>query len=621
MHQQLQEDDAVELKRSLKLIDVFAIASGAMISSGLFVLPGLAHAKAGPGVVVSYLLAGLLAMTGMLSIAELATAMPRAAGDYFFIARSMGAAVGTVAGLLTWLALSLKSAFALIGMAAFMSRLLPLDIRIIAVCFCLVFFLINLIGVKEASRFQVTLVIGLFVLLIYYIVSGFGKVNVQYFEPFAPNGWKAIFATSGFVFVSYGGLLKVASISEEVDNPQRNIPLGMILSLLCVSIAYTGAIFVTSGVIGADELDNSMTPISDGAQAALGIWGRRALDVAAILAFVSTANAGIMSASRYPLALSRDNLIPEVFGNVNSRFKTPHISLALTVGCIMVFLFFKLEILVEAASTVLILTYMLSTLSVIILRESGVQNYQPSFTTPLYPAVQIIGFVGFGFLIFEMGKEAILISLLLIAGGLFAYWFYGRIRSTREFALLHLIERISAKEITGRILESELKEIIKERDDITKDRFDVVIEDALVLDLDKPCTREELFEMVSEQVAQRTGLSPKQLFKAFEAREKESSTVITPSLAIPHIIIQGNNIFDIVLVRCKEGIMFSDSAPKIQAVFFLLGSPDERNFHLRALSAIAQIVQNIKFEKRWMAARTPENLRDLVLLGKRRRFQ
>ncbi len=611
----------MELKRNLKLIDVFAIASGAMVSSGLFILPGIAHAKAGPGVIVSYLLAALLAMTGMLCVAELATAMPRAAGDYFFITRSMGSAVGTVAGLLTWLALALKTAFALIGMAAFTMHIIPLNINFLAAIFCIVFLLINIVGVKEASSLQVALVAGLLILLGIYTFTGFAKMNVNYLEPFAPNGLSAIFATCGFVFVSYGGLIKVASIAEEVDNPQRNIPLGMILSLLVVGLMYTFVIMVTSGILGAEQLDNSLTPISDGAMASLGPWGKRALDIAAILAFVSTANAGIMSASRYPFALSRDNLLPEIFSRVNARFKTPHVSIIVTVGFIIVFLFFKLEVLVEAASTVLILTYMLSILSVIILRESGIQNYQPIFKAPLYPGLQIIGFLGFGFLIFEMGIEAIMISLLLIVGGLFMYWFYGRIRSTREYALLHLIERISDKKLTSQILESELREIIIERDEITADRFDMMIGNALVIDLDQACSREELFQIIASKISEKVKIDKDKLYQAFETREEDSSTVITPYLAIPHVVIPGNKIFEVILVRSNEGIAFSKDSPNVHAVFFLIGSSDERNFHLKALSAIAQIVQHPKFEKRWIKARNIENLRDLILLGKRRRFQ
>ena len=611
----------MKLSKELSLLDVFCIATGAMISSGLFILPGIAHAKAGPAVVVSYFFAGLLALTGVLSVAELSTAMPKAAGDYFFITRSMGDAVGTVAGLLSWLALSLKSSFALIGMAAFTTRIIPVPIQLIALCLTILFLAINILGVKEASRFQVVLVMALLSLLIFYVFCGFPKVKIAYYEPFVTNGWGAVFGTTGLVFVSYGGLLKVASISEEISNPKRNIPLGMIVSLVVVLAVYSFVIFVTSGILGAGQLDNSLTPISDGAQAAIGGWGRIILDIAAVCAFVSTANAGIMAASRYPYALSRDKLIPEIFAKVSERFKTPYLSILLTGAIMGVFLFFKLEILVETASTVLILTYMLSTLSIIILRESRVQNYQPSFKAPFYPWAQIIGIIGFGFLIFEMGKEAILISVALIASGLFAYWFYGRIRTTREYALLHLIERITAKDFTGRLLESELREIIKERDDITKDRFDQIVEKSVVIDLDGPMKYNDMFKIVSEKVAKRIKLTEDKMYNLLLEREKESSTVIAPYLAIPHIIIEGNNIFDIVLVRCKKGIEFSEANPRVQAVFMLFGTSDERNFHLRALASIAQIAQNPKIDHKWLSAKSEEGLRDVVLLGKRRRFK
>ena len=165
---------------------------------------------------------------------------------------------------------------------------------------------------------QVVLVFGLLTILLFYLVRGLPAVNVHHFEPFAPKGLAAIFSTAGFVFISYGGLLKIASIAEEVKNPGRTIPLGMILSLLVVSIFYILVVFVTTGVLGSAQLDNSLTPISDGAAVFMGQGGRIALSIAAILAFVSTANAGIMAASRYPMALSRDSLLPEFLVKMNS---------------------------------------------------------------------------------------------------------------------------------------------------------------------------------------------------------------------------------------------------------------------------------------------------------------
>src|SRR4030065_169178 len=153
----------MKLKQDLNLLNVFCIASGAMISSGLFILPGMAYAKAGPSVIVCYFLAGLLLLPGMLSLAEMTTAMPKAGGDCFTIIRSLGPGVGTVAGLLSWFALAMKSAFALIGMSVFTVLIIDIDIHIVAVAFCLIFIAINIVGIKEAGRTQVALVAGLLI--------------------------------------------------------------------------------------------------------------------------------------------------------------------------------------------------------------------------------------------------------------------------------------------------------------------------------------------------------------------------------------------------------------------------------------------------------------------------
>jgi amino acid transporter len=372
-------------------------------------------------------------------------------------------------------------------------------------------------------------------------------------------------------------------------------------------------------VLDAPVLRNSLTPLSDAAFLFLGAWGRILLSIAACLAFITTANAGIMSASRYPLALSRDALLPEFINKVNDRFKTPHISIFITGGFMITSLFLKLDILVKAASTVMILTYMFSCLSVIILRESRLQNYQPSFKAPLYPWVQIVGIFGFGALIFGMGKESFIMSSSLVVSGLFVYWFYGRIRANREFALLYLVRRITAKELVSRTLESELREIIRDRDDIIKDRFDSVIEESVIIDIDTPLEVNEFFNIIADSMSDKINVSKEKLYMLLQEREKESSTAITPFLAIPHIIIDGEHVFDICLTRCREGIKFLKDSPAVHAVFLLVGTKDERNFHLRALSAIAQIVQDPNFETRWMRAKGKEDLRDIVLLGKRRR--
>lgn len=607
------------LKKELNLLHVFSITLGAIMSSGLFILPGLAYRQAGPAVILAYILAGLLATTGMLSQAELASAMPKAGGTYFYVTRSMGPAVGTVYGIITLLALALKSAFELIGMSVFTGLILDVDIRLIAIALCVLFIAINILGVKSAGRIQVLLVFIILTALLVYTVRGLKAIDVHHFTPFAPQGLGTVLAAAGFVFVSFGGLLKVASLGEEVKDPSRVLPLGMIISLIAVSLIYNAIIFITVGVLSGGQLSQTLTPISDAASVILGPWGRILFSVIAILAFASAANAGIMGASRYPLALSRDALAPGFLAQINERFQTPHYSILVTGSLMIAALFLELDVIIKAASSVLILTYVFACLAVVIMHESHVQNYQPRLKAPFYPWIQIIGVLGFGILLWQIGLEALLITSLLIVSGLFVYWFYGRIRAVREYALLHLIERITAKELTSHILETELKEIIRERDSIIQDEFDRIIERSIVLDVPKAVPVESFFKQVAEAMADHLQVDPNLLLKSLLDRESESSTVINQTLAIPHVVIEGNHRFDILLARCNEGVAFSPSTPKVHTVFVLVGSKDERNLHLQALAAIAQIAQSHDFDKRWMRAKSKEALRDIILLGPRRR--
>lgn len=614
----------MKLKRNLGLLHVFCIASGAMISSGIFVLPGLAHAKAGPAVVVSYFLAGLLAAIGLLNVAEIATAMPRAGGDYFFVTRTLGPAVGTIGGLLTWFSLTLKSAFALVGMGAFagiaFGRYMPgIPIQWIALAFALAFVALNIAGVRTAALFQVWLVLALLGLMAVYIAVGLPSVRADYFDPVAPKGLPAVLFTAGFVFVSYGGLLKISSLAEEVREPGRVIPMGMLLSLLVVGTLYTLMVTVTTDVLPGDALDGSLTPISDGARAFLGPWGVRLMGAGAVLAFVTTANAGILAASRYLLALSRDGLAPAFLGRVGRRFRTPHNAVAVTGLLAAVSLFLDLGVLVEGASTVLILSYALSCLCVVVLRESRLQNYRPQFSAPLYPWLQIIGLGGFTLLILAMGREAYLISLGLILIGFCVYWAYGRVRTTQEYALLHLLERVTARQLATGRLESELKEIIRDRDMIVLDRFDRMVEECPVLDFEEPLARDDFFREAAEAMAGRMGIDAGEFHRLLTAREEESSTALAPGLAIPHIVIEGEAPMGMLIARCLQGIRFSDDASAVRAVIVLAGSRKDRNLHLRCLAAIAQVVRSADFEERWGAARGTQALRDIFLLSERRR--
>ena len=616
------------LKRELKLFDVFSIAAGAMISSGIFILPGLAYYKSGPAVILAYLLAAILVLPAMLSKAELSTAMPKSGGDYFFINRSMGAGFGTLAGISAWFSLAFKSAFALVGIGAFASIIYPeltiFQIKLIAVFFCVVFTLVNLKSTKHTGKVQSIMVVGLLILLSWYVVKGIPSVDNSHFDVFMKGNLKTLFMTSGLIFVSYGGLTKIASVAEEVKNPTRNIPLGMISAFTIVSIAYVLVVFVTVGVLGDNLLLSApkhftLTPISDAAKVFAGKPGMILLSLAALLAFFSTANAGIMASSRNPMAMSKDNLLPSFFSRLSKKHQTPVNAILFTSSFMVLVIFLPLETLVKTASTMKILLFIFVNISVIIMRESGIQNYRPKFKSPLYPWMQIFAVLAYLFLIVEMGKLPLILTSCFMLFGLGWYWFYGSIRSNKESALLQLVKRIKAKDLDTTSIDTELKEIIRERDEIQQDRFDGLIEDAIILDIQGTLKKEDFFHMVSDKICNSFETSCENFHKLLIDRENDSSTVLTENLAIPHIIIEGEKKFKILLARCKEGIYFSAEAPKVQIVFDIAGSRDERNFHLQALAAIAQIVQNSNFEKKWLSAKNTEALRDIVLLGERRR--
>ena len=612
----------MKMKKKLGFLEVFSISTGAMISSGLFVLPAVVYPVAGPSILLSYFIAALLVVPAMLSKAELATAMPKSGGDYFFVHRSLGALFGTFAGLAAWFSLSLKSSFALVGIGIFLAPLVPVFpgymAKLIAVTFALLFAVLNILSVKKSGRFQVVLVLSLLAILLAYVVGGIRLVDAQHYSPFAPEGWPAIFTVTGMIFVSFGGLTKIAAVAEEIDKPQKTIPRSMFASFLVVSVVYLVAIFVTVGILGRAEFQSTLAPLSTAAATFSGQAGFLVLSIAAMLAFITTGNAGLLASSRNPLAMAKDNLLPALFARVNVRLKTPVVAILFTSAfMIAVIVFLDLESLVKVASTMKLLLFAFVNLSVILMRESKIVSYKPSFRSPLYPFLQIGGTVVYFFLIVEMGVVPLVMTGAFFAASLLWYFLYSRSRNRRESALLHVVERITNRELRSDTLSQELKEILIERDEIVEDRFDRIIKSAEIIDFREPVDKEGLFRELAEIFARKFDIQPAQIRKLLADRESESTTVIHTGLAIPHIVVEGRQRFEIVVVRCREGIDFGPGIDPVKVVFALAGTRDERNFHLQALMAIAQIVQNPEFLSTWPQLRNTEELRSQILLAQR----
>jgi len=635
----------MELKKELGYMDVFSISSGAMISSGIFILPGIAFSKAGPIMILGYILGGLIAFTGILSIIELTTAMPKAGGDYFFIVRTLGPLIGTVSGVLSWFAICLKTAFSIFGIAGVIGGVIygnNLDhqtLVIISAAVTSVFLFLNIIGIEIASTFEVILVVGLLFLMGLFIAVGMFRINIDFFTPFiqiydlvdnkfelvtssgpfSTLGAGVIVSTAAFIFVSFGGLLKVASVSEEVKNPKVNIPKGMISSITVITVVYAATLFITIGVLPGNVLANSLTPIADTAQILAGKPGYIVLTIASLLAFLSTANAGIMAASRYPLALSRDKLFPSFVGRVNKKFKTPTVAIISTGLLIVGSLLLPLEILVKTASAVILMTYVLTNLSVIIIRESNLSNYRPSFRAPLYPWIQIFTIFLFLYFISRLGVSAIESSIGLVLISLIIYFTYGKKNASKEYALLHLLIRITNNLKLGHNLESELRDIIHQRDDVELTEFDKIVMEAPIVDLKKFTSLEELIVLEAEKFSIILGKNHLELENLFFERENEITTAISGFTAIPHIVLEDIDTFHMAVFRCKDGIKFSEKHPEIKAVFLFVSSPKLNKLHLQTLASIATLIKDEKFQEKWLEAKDEDYLRDLILLRKRKK--
>ncbi|MFP4498418.1 MAG: amino acid permease [Vulcanimicrobiota bacterium] len=617
-----------KLKRELKTIHLFAIAAGAMISSGLFILPGIAYKYSGPAVVFAYILAGLFYLPALFCNAELSTAMPKAGGTYFYIDRSLGGAAGAMGGMAFWLSDSLKSAFALVGIGASLEFLIPgitePQIKIIAIIGCLIFMALNIVSVKHSGGFQVYLVGSLLLILAYYIILGFNHIEPSHFKPFFKEGLGGLFYTVGIVFISFGGVTKVVSLAEEADNPVRNVPLGMFLAFGVMMFIYAMVVFVTVGITPGDTLSGSLTPIVDAADFVAGKIGFALITIAAMLAFITTANAGLMSASRATWAMSRDEHMPRILGEINKKFDTP-VNAILFTGMFMILsiVFLDLENLVKTASAMQIFLFVLVLMSVIILRESGIHNYKPVYHSPFYPYFHILGILIYIALLATIGGKPLLISGIILFASLVWYIIFSTVKKNKESALDHVIDRLSRPEsytLAKLDLGQELKEIVHERDDVIEDFFDVLVMNSTVVELEWRIPLTGFMGKIARAISNKLDLDENEVYETLIQTETSSPSYLRPGLVVPSLETSNVKKPHLFIIRNIHGIEYSPVLPPVYAVFIMIYPKSESRMYLQTLSAIVEITQDDMFDEDWFNAGTPQQIRNVVLMKKRRRI-
>ncbi len=607
----------MKVKKDLGLLEVFCISSGAMISSGLFILPALAFTKAGPAVILAYAMASLLVLPTILSKAELTTAMPKTGGIYFFTDRSMGPLMGMFGGFAAWFSLAFKSAFALLGIGIISEVLgynLPaIYVKLIAVGFCLLFAFINIKGVKLAGRFQSIIVLVLLGLLVVYVLAGLRLVDVSRYHPFMDKGFNSVLSTVGLIFISFAGTTKIAAVAGEVKNPGRNLPLGMFLSWGIVSLLYIAVISITIGVLEPDTLTGTLTPITEGGFAIMGGIGIFLMTLAALLAFISTGNAGVLAASRDPYAMSKDDLLPKAFSKMNES-GSPWFSILITTGfMIVVILFLDLEQLVKTASTMKLVLFALANLALIFMRKSNFKHYRPKYRAPFYPWIQIFAIGVYIFLIIEMGFVPIMIVLAFSLLGLLWYFIYARGKIEREYALLHVIKDFFGIKQKGRMLDEELREIMIDRDDTTVARLERKICEGEVLDINYFLAPDKFTRKISYPIAKRVGMEPDDVYRELFRPEEESYLIIRPSFAVISYHVKRRDTFEIVMVRTKRGAMFSEDSPPVHAAFVIVSSLEEKSFFMNTLMWLVRAGERPGFAEEWKDAKDQDELKEVIL--------
>ncbi|MFC4544409.1 amino acid permease [Halosolutus amylolyticus] len=464
-----------ELAKDLGLISAMTIGIGTMIGAGIFVLPGVAANAAGPIVVVSFVVGGLIAMVNALSVSELGTAMPKAGGGYYYINKSLGPMFGSIAGMGDWMGLAFASAFYCIGFGQYLAVFVPLPevaflspIQVGALIAGAVFVGVNYIGAKETGGVQTIIVFTLLAILTAFALAGFSSFDYATLTDeggLAPFGAGAILPATALVFVSFLGYAKIATVAEELKNPGRNLPIAIIGSVGIVTVIYAILVTTMLGVVSWPELSED-APVAQAAElafpASIGPVGGVAavaaalMTVGALLATASSANASILASARINFAMGRDKIVTNWLNEIHPNFATPYRSILVTGALIIAFIAFlgrEIEVLAKAASVLHLIVYALMNVGLIVFREADVPEYDPDFEVPFYPVTPILGAVlSLGLVAFMDGYEIALSAAFVLAAVLW-YFLYARDKTVQQGVLSDYI-RHREEEMPDRVVEA-----------------------------------------------------------------------------------------------------------------------------------------------------------------------
>jgi APA family basic amino acid/polyamine antiporter len=353
-----------KFKQSLGLFDATAISVGAIIGAGIFVVTGIAAGLAGSALVVSMLIAAVIAVFTALSFAELAAWLPKEGSAYKYTTMLVSPFAGFLAGWMWMLSNTFTGAAVSLGFAYYLTAVFPsLNANIVAAVLCIAFTALNYFGIRQSALFNNFLVMAKLLILTFFILLGSFFFSLNNFTPFVPFE-TGVFYGACYIFFAYGGFARVSVIAEEVKDAKKNVPRAILISLVVSTIVYILVGVVAVGLVGATRLSGSDSPLTE----AISITGNTpatyVVSAGGLLATASVLLTSILGVSRMAYAMSKGKDIPQVFSRMHSKYNTPYYSVWIVgVSMTLLVLFIDLTRVVAISTFTLLFYYSLANVS------------------------------------------------------------------------------------------------------------------------------------------------------------------------------------------------------------------------------------------------------------------
>jgi APA family basic amino acid/polyamine antiporter len=440
-------DERNGLKRTMGSVGLTALGVGAIVGTGIFVLTGIAAAKyAGPALVISFVIAGIVSALAALCYAELASAVPIAGSAYTYAYATLGELVAWIIGWDLMLEYALGAATVGIGWSSYFSDFLATSLHITipkalqaspfsggivdlpAALIVLAVSALLIRGTGESNRVNQVIVAIKLLVVGFFIVVGAGHVNPANWHPFFPFGVSGVFSGASIIFFAYIGFDMVSTSAEEVKDPKRDMPRGIIGSLAICTLLYIAVSGVLTGMVSYTRL-NVASPVSF-ALITVGLnWAGSIVAVGAIAGLTTVLLALLYAQSRIFFSMSRDGLIPPVFSRIHPTFRTPYISQAL-IGVVVAVLaaLTPIDVVAELVNIGTLAAFILVSIGVVLLRRNQ-PRLPRGFRVPGIPWLPLLSIIGCLVLIAKLPALTIVRFLIWLAIGLVVYFAYGRKRS------------------------------------------------------------------------------------------------------------------------------------------------------------------------------------------------